>query len=225
MIRWISLALIAAAWATFTLASDGRQYVAIDPTSTPSCGPYQDFNNCGTACPMTCKNYFNQVNATCAPVCVPGCFCKPGYILNHKRKCVPPAQWHHENAGESSSQAAQIVEHISSFIMVRLISLVFFVSVWAVSHQAVGRQLVATAPVAAYLTPKETPSCGPFQDYSDCGTACPMTCNEYFTNPGDKVCPAVCVAGCFCKPGYILNHLGKCVKPIKCEKTCTCTYL
>ena len=48
--------------------------------------------------------------------------------------------------------------------------------------------------------------------WDDCGTICPITCDNYDSKP---FCADVCVPGCFCKKGYILNN-GTCVKPHMC---------
>ncbi|KAL8220177.1 UNVERIFIED_CONTAM: hypothetical protein K2H54_040043, partial [Gekko kuhli] len=45
---------------------------------------YYDF--CGTACPATCDNL--RAPAKCTKPCVPGCFCREGYVLN-SGICVP----------------------------------------------------------------------------------------------------------------------------------------
>ncbi|XP_076163026.1 chymotrypsin inhibitor-like [Ptiloglossa arizonensis] len=55
-------------------------------------------------------------------------------------------------------------------------------------------------------------SCGENAIANSCGTACPQTC-EY---PEPQNCIAVCVSGCFCKPGYLLNNSGRCVRPADC---------
>ncbi|PIC30613.1 hypothetical protein B9Z55_021799 [Caenorhabditis nigoni] len=53
---------------------------------------------------------------------------------------------------------------------------------------------------------------GKNQVWSDCGSACPARCDQ----KEPVMCPAVCVAGCFCKEGYILNDKGQCVKNCEC---------
>ncbi|KAJ3657862.1 hypothetical protein Zmor_009638 [Zophobas morio] len=54
---------------------------------TPTCGPNEIYDLCGTYCPPTC-----QVPSPnpCPEVCVSGCFCKEGYIReNLNGKCIP----------------------------------------------------------------------------------------------------------------------------------------
>ncbi|XP_077530137.1 uncharacterized protein LOC144142471 [Haemaphysalis longicornis] len=55
-----------------------------------SCGPKsnQDFNPCGTVCPLTCKKL---IPGFCSVRCVVGCACPPGYVRHPNprvRKCV-----------------------------------------------------------------------------------------------------------------------------------------
>ena len=48
--------------------------------------------------------------------------------------------------------------------------------------------------------------------WSDCGTACPTTCDNY----GSRIiCTALCRSGCFCPPGTV-DHNGVCVDPSQC---------
>ena len=51
--------------------------------------------------------------------------------------------------------------------------------------------------------------------YKECGTACPITCENI--NDPPVVCPAMCVSGCFCPRGTV-EHGKKCVKPAECPK-------
>lgn len=61
-----------------------------------------------------------------------------------------------------------------------------------------------------------------FEEYTDCGSACPLTCD----NPTgeDVMCIDVCVPGCFCKKGYVRDENGKCVEPKNCASTEPCKY-
>ncbi|KAM3829807.1 IgGFc-binding protein isoform 3-T5 [Vipera latastei] len=58
------------------------------------------------------------------------------------------------------------------------------------------------------------PECPPNSVYQQCGTACPATCLDDQTQQ-QLLCPAVCVAGCQCLPGYVLSQ-GKCIPKSSC---------
>lgn len=55
--------------------------------ATPACGKNEEYKECGTACPPTCKNLDPGL---CTQQCVSACFCKPGLVRNQSGKCVDP---------------------------------------------------------------------------------------------------------------------------------------
>lgn len=54
--------------------------------------------------------------------------------------------------------------------------------------------------------------CGLNEEYTTCGTACPLTCEKPNVGP----CTMQCVIGCQCQKGYLRHKSGKCVKPGEC---------
>ena len=70
----------------------------------------------------------------------------------------------------------------------------------------------ATSTVTAATAPPQ-PTCTNGKLFETCGTACPLTCDNYRNPPSP--CPAVCVVGCFCPHGLV--ELGNtCVPPTSC---------
>ncbi|KAL2832523.1 trypsin inhibitor-like protein [Aspergillus cavernicola] len=69
--------------------------------------------------------------------------------------------------------------------------------------------LIILAAVIATAT-----ACGENEYYTECGTACPVTCANYETPP--EVCITLCVAGCFCEEGLYWNSTGTCVAVEDC---------
>ncbi|XP_054715016.1 venom peptide SjAPI-like isoform X2 [Uloborus diversus] len=52
--------------------------------------------------------------------------------------------------------------------------------------------------------------------FSTCGSACPDNCWNY--DDKARPCIALCVEGCFCKPGYVIGPEGDCIRPRHCPK-------
>ncbi len=65
---------------------------AVETLHTVSaCGDNEEYNSCGTACPLNCNN--RNENIPCTDNCVEGCFCKEGFILNKEGgNCIPEDQ-------------------------------------------------------------------------------------------------------------------------------------
>jgi hypothetical protein len=55
-------------------------------------------------------------------------------------------------------------------------------------------------------------SCGDGEEYQECGSACPATCDT----PIPEVCSDRCVSGCFCKDGLLRNSDGLFVPKDRC---------
>ena len=60
-------------------------------------------------------------------------------------------------------------------------------------------------------------TCGTNEEYTTCGSKCPKTCDDVANMKRETSCASVCIPGCFCKQGYVLNN-GSCVE----ESTCPC---
>lgn len=55
------------------------------------CPINEQFERCGTKCPLTCDNYRDPPQR-CDKMCVTGCFCVKPYVRNRSDKCVLPSQ-------------------------------------------------------------------------------------------------------------------------------------
>ncbi|KAI4494295.1 hypothetical protein M0802_008978 [Mischocyttarus mexicanus] len=58
------------------------------------------------------------------------------------------------------------------------------------------------------------PGCPKNSHFTDCGTPCPLTCENYNKQP--QPCAFVCMKGCRCKEGFVLYKNGMCVRPSEC---------
>ena len=55
-------------------------YTAVD------CPGGLEYQECGSACPVTCENHANP--PVCLDICVDGCFCPPGQVLLNSTSTV-----------------------------------------------------------------------------------------------------------------------------------------
>ena len=63
------------------------------------------------------------------------------------------------------------------------------------------------------------PPCAAGKVHQSCGTYCPITCQNKDGPP--QACPSVCVSGCFCAAGTILNTVDDtCVPEANCPGEC-----
>ena len=62
--------------------------------------------------------------------------------------------------------------------------------------------------------------CGSTREiFNECGSGCgEQTCNDIINpSPFPVICPAVCIDGCFCKPGYTRSSQnGECIPTLEC---------
>ena len=54
--------------------------------------------------------------------------------------------------------------------------------------------------------------------FTECGSACPDTCDNY--EDQHRICTLQCVKGCFCEKGYVRNKEGACVLLSNCPGIC-----
>ena len=66
------------------------------------------------------------------------------------------------------------------------------------------------------------PRCVNGKLFHKCGTACPLTCDNYRSR---SACADVCVEGCFCPQGLLEDGDGWCVPPFACPGELFCFIL
>ncbi|XP_073426616.1 von Willebrand factor-like [Dendrobates tinctorius] len=159
------------------------------------CKTGEEHNDCGSACPPTCKNR----SPICAAVCVPGCFCKNGTIRNDKGECVMVEKCCSGNTEyQQCGSACPPTCDNRSPVCTKVCTPGCFCKKGTIRN--VKGECV-----------KVEKCCSGNTEYQQCGSACPPTCKNR-----SPICAAVCKSGCFCKKGTIRNDKGECVTVEKC---------
>ena len=78
-----------------------------------------------------------------------------------------------------------------------------------------GKDIVGTSSRGEVNCGSRRPSCGANEEFTTCGTSCPSTCRD--RDIVGRICPEVCVEGCFCREGYVRKEQnGECVLIEQC---------
>ncbi|KAG8177858.1 hypothetical protein JTE90_027123 [Oedothorax gibbosus] len=190
---------------------DGK---CVNPDNCPLvCGVNEEYLECGSPCPLTCTNLTRSSN--CPKVCVQGCVCKPGYVRGPNGACLLPSQCpavcsENEEFLDCGSACPSTCENFGK------VSLNCSLPCRKGCFCKPG---YVRGPGGKCLLPQQCPIvCSENEEFLDCGSACPSTCENF-----GKVslnCSLPCRKGCFCKPGYVRGPDGKCLLPQQCPIVC-----
>ncbi|XP_063367819.1 zonadhesin-like [Cydia amplana] len=197
--------------------------VCIHPKKCPSkpvcLQEHEEYQSCGSSCPDNCANYKNP-DRICTMQCVAGCNCKKGYVRNLKNgTCIKPEQCPiKECTGENEE-----LHYCASYCPVTCANRYtqgdwVCITLCRVACDCIPGTLRNDTGSCVPVDQCTPPICRENEKYMQCGTACPITCDNYKNPP--KVCTDQCIEDCFCKEGYVRNRFGRCVKPEDCEPTC-----
>ena len=163
------------------------------------CTGGQEYQECGTPCPRTCDNY--QLDFACELSCFPGCYCPNDTVL-HEGECID------SSLCPGTSMSGLLASPLSLSPSLPLSNFPLFISL---SHSNFTHSCTSTHHTYfTFLFSSATCSGG--KEWQDCGTACPLTCDNYNTT---IICTTQCVSGCFCPQGMV-DHNGECIAPSDC---------
>ncbi|GFW45573.1 tissue factor pathway inhibitor [Trichonephila clavipes] len=192
------------------------------------CPENSHYESCGTACPLTCKNFKNPPKF-CVLMCNPGCHCDPGYVKSDDGSCVLPEEC-------SSNAPEQVCGENEQFNACgtdcpltcdnydnppRVCNMMCRIGCECKEGFVRNRAGKCVKPEQCPRRAEQV--CGENERYNGCGTACPLTCDNYDNPP--KFCNLMCKIGCECEDGYVRSNDGRCVRPEQCpqravEKNC-----
>ncbi|XP_037041481.1 zonadhesin-like isoform X4 [Bradysia coprophila] len=182
---------------------------------------FEVFNPCGSACPLTCDNYKNP--PVCTKKCVPGCYCKEGYVRNDAGNCVLPCDC--EPEVPRCTKKFEVFNPCGSACPLTCDN---YKNPPVCTKKCVPgcyckegyvRNGAGNCVLSCDCEP-EVPRCTKkFEVFNPCGSACPLTCDNYKNPP---VCTRQCVPGCYCQEGYVRNNAGNCVRPCDCPQVPRC---
>ncbi|XP_054711275.1 papilin-like [Uloborus diversus] len=185
------------------------------------CQDNAHYESCGTACPLTCSNYNNPPQA-CVLMCVAGCVCDEGYVKSIDGSCVKPlncpaidpapscpSNAHYEECGTSCPLTCENYANPPHICNLMCNTGCFCDEGYVKTHDG--------KCVKPSQCPARDPAfCPDNSEYRECGTACPLTCENYHNPP--RICPAMCVSGCHCQEGFVQTQDGHCIRPENCPQ-------
>lgn len=188
---------------------------------TQQCPVNEVFSDCGNnGCQNTCAN--PDIAATCNNGCIPGCICQPGYFRNTKGKCVPPVEC-------DTCKANQVFDDCRNTICQNTCSWPDLQKTCKPERCIAGcickdgflrndlRECVKPADCNKKTCKNQN------EMFDPCGERCPMTCAIWAIRSTISLsqCGIPCIpgGGCVCKPGFIRDWGGRCIRPEQCP-TC-----
>jgi len=176
------------------------------------CGDNEEYNSCGSACQANCT-YTPQF---CTLQCVASCFCKPGYVRESDKssKCILRSEC---PCGKNEVFSKCGTACPATCAGEPGICTEQFVIGCVCEEGYVRKNNDKNSPCILKSQCGNSTCKDPNAEYTTCGSYCARTCDDE-RNPiqPPRLCPAVCIKGCFCKKGFVRENNGKCVPPEQC---------
>ncbi|XP_037041474.1 von Willebrand factor-like isoform X6 [Bradysia coprophila] len=184
------------------------------------CPLNEEYDECGSACPLTCNNYKSPPDM-CTDNCIKGCRCQDGYVRNEadntcclESECpatetehVCPLNEVYNECGSSCPATCNNYKNPPTMCNMMC-------NVGCECAPGYVRNEADNTCCLESECPAPEPVCALNQVYTTCGTACPLTCENYNNPP--QFCTMQCVVGCECNKGYVKKSDGSCCLPSEC---------
>ncbi|KAE9417506.1 hypothetical protein Angca_009341, partial [Angiostrongylus cantonensis] len=182
----------------------------------------RQYHSCGSACPVSCDN---RNSPRCHESCVSGCFCRIPYVLENGNdplhsRCILPSQCPLVtlSSRESPSGSIRSGVPVSNKVIIQKTVILPATQKREWIRKPTGE--IYPTPGTATLLPDTKQCSDPLKNYLNCGTSCPVGCNDLTPS---TTCSLACVSGCFCRSPYILmdakDPQSGCVLPMHCPRS------
>ncbi|XP_067133096.1 tenascin-like [Centruroides vittatus] len=203
--------------------SNPRCILPEECTDPPVCDrPGEEYSECGSkdSCQLTCNNLDDPPSYWCDIFCRKGCFCKNGYARDDNWNCIPVEKCPKKiGPGYNCSQPNEYYNSCGSACPPTCENYGKNLNCPKVCVQGCfckegyvrDFQNLCIKPV--YCS-NPTVCLGAGEDFEECGSQCPLTCDNYENPPK---CSSICKSGCFCRKGLVRNDEQECVLPTSCN--------
>ncbi|KAB0800118.1 hypothetical protein PPYR_07998 [Photinus pyralis] len=177
------------------------------------CGLNQHWSQCSDIqCRRTCANFGQDV--PCPQMCMSGCTCDSGYVWNsNETECIPACDCGKDVCLENEEWGSCANPECKRTCQ-------------NTNEKVCSDCFPGCVCRAGYIWDEILQECVPEDHCSGCGinanmSSCTNGCEPTCQGPSPFPCPAVCIPGCACLPGYLMDHhQGHCVLPSECSSVC-----
>jgi hypothetical protein len=150
------------------------------PTDTEDCPESYEYKDCGSPCTTTCDNHDEPV--FCTDVCKSGCFCPEGTV-EHEERCISiegcptntedcPESYEYKDCGSPCTTTCD--NHDEPVFCTDVCKSGCFCPEGTAEHEE--------RCIKIEECPGDTDTvCTGEKEWQDCGTACPLTCDNHDT--------------------------------------------
>lgn len=162
------------------------------------CRNNEFYNPCGSACPDSCASRSER----CTKQCVPGCFCRQGFVLatnSSSSLCIPPNECQNQLCQDPNAEFTDCGpafpptcdDEINPIRKFRILPPICHSGCFCKKGFVLDHQNRCVRPETC---------CSIINGfYSKCSSACPQTCRT----KKNVFCPFPCASGCFCAEDFV----------------------
>nr|WAP28756.1 zonadhesin-like 3 [Yponomeuta cagnagella] len=194
------------------LRHDNGTCVQAYDCSPPRCNDDEDYDQCGTACEITCELGIRP----CTKQCVDGCFCKNGLVRSADGSCIKQEQCPQPqcNKDEEFSRCGTACEDTCDNYGDNSRTCTKQCVIGCFCKKGLVRAKDGTC-VKPDKCPK--PQCPVNEEMGECVNDCMTTCKTRYRSD-NRSCTADCRPGCKCIAGHLRHDNGTCVPIFECSE-------